>query len=98
MRFAFDAREVAGGGFTRKDLVMSGSNQGIHTVWRKDTWANVQEGNDQPISTHATKEEAVEKGRALAKSKKVEHLIHNKEDLAIHERNSYGNDPRSVPG
>jgi hypothetical protein len=79
---------------------MSGSNKGIHTVWHENenAWANVEEGREQPLSKHSTKEEAVEKGRQLAKSKSVEHLIHNKEDLAIHARNSYGNDPRNVPG
>ena len=79
---------------------MSGSNKGIHTVWRdkENTWANVEEGREQPLSRHTTKDEAVEKGRQLAKSKSVEHLIHNKEDLAIHARNSYGNDSRNVPG
>jgi hypothetical protein len=70
---------------------MSGKNRGIHTVWHDPEWANVREGDDKPLSTHKTKEEAVAVGRRVALSEKVEHLIHNK-DHSIHERNSYGHD------
>lgn len=76
---------------------MSGSNQGIHTVWHESNWANVREGQKKPLSTHATKAEAVKRGRELAREAQVEHHIHGK-DHAIHERNSYGNDPREIPG
>lgn len=76
---------------------MPGKNKGIHTVWHETNWANVKEGQKKPLSTHDTKAEAVKKGRTLAKSAKVEHFIHGK-DNAIHQRNSYGNDPRNVPG
>lgn len=46
---------------------------------------------------HRTKEEAVDAGRDLARSGKVEHIIKN-ENGQIAERNSYGNDPRDVKG
>ena len=78
---------------------MSGSNQGIHTVWheKQGLWANVREGEEEPLSTHPTKEQAVERGRALAQASKVEHHIHAKTHEIL-ERNSYGNDRRDRPG
>jgi hypothetical protein len=40
---------------------------------------------------------AVEHGRDMARNSKIEHIIRGL-DGRIHERNSYGNDPRSIPG
>jgi hypothetical protein len=65
----------------------------IHTVYKDGQWQNKEEGNNQPLSTAATKEEAQAKGRELAMASGVEHHIHN-QDGKIAERNSYGNDPR----
>ena len=48
-------------------------------------------------SVHATKAEAVKRGRELAIAAKTEHLIHNM-DGTIAERNSYGNDPYPPTG
>lgn len=66
----------------------------IHTVYNSDRqrWESKAEGRQEPLSTHRTKENAIEKAAALAKKAKSEHLIHGK-DGKIHERNSYGNDP-----
>ncbi len=69
----------------------------IHTVPREGRWANEREGDAGDISTHDTKEEAVEAGRDVARKGKVEHLIH-RQDGTIGERNSYGGDPASSPG
>lgn len=44
-----------------------------------------------------TKDQAVQAGRDLARDRQVEHVIHGT-DGRIHERNSYGNDPRDVKG
>ena len=44
-----------------------------------------------------TKEQAVEAGRAEARRRSTEHVIHN-DDGEIAERNSYGNDSASRPG
>ena len=73
------------------------ANANIHTVPRGGQWANVAEGRDDAISTHATKEEAVDAGRQRARQDQVEHLIHN-EDGTIGERNSYGPDPHPPTG
>ena len=66
----------------------------IHTVFNSDRrmWENKREGNDQPLSSHHTKENAQDRGEKIAEERKVEHFIHGK-DGKIQERNSYGNDP-----
>jgi len=65
----------------------------IHTVPNpKGGWNNKREGDPTPISHHRTKENAVERGRQIAKQDQTEHIIHNK-DGKISQRNSYGNDP-----
>jgi hypothetical protein len=45
----------------------------------------------------ATKGEAEAAGRDAARADKVEHVINNR-DGKIGPKNSYGNDPRHVPG
>jgi uncharacterized protein DUF2188 len=68
----------------------------IHTVYKDGRWVNeVEEGEE--LSSHDTKEEAQSAGRSAAQQRQTEHLIHN-QDGTISERNSYGNDPRDVPG
>jgi hypothetical protein len=68
----------------------------VHTVPRDDGWVN--EAGGQTIGgQHQTKDAAVSAGRDAARERKVEHVIH-KEDGTIGEKNSYGNDPRSIPG
>ena len=66
---------------------------GVHTVCAG--WLNKLDGKEK--SRHRTKEEAVEAGRATAMQLGVEHTIHLA-DGSIEEKNSYGNDPRDVPG
>jgi hypothetical protein len=68
----------------------------VHTVYKDGEWVNQIEGGDE-VSRHATKDEAVERGRELARQRQTEHVIHN-QDGTIAERNSYGNDPESSPG
>lgn len=69
----------------------------IHTVHRDGYWVNEVEGGERASSRHATKAEAVAKGREMAKARKTEHLIHNM-DGTIAERNSYGSDPYPPAG
>jgi hypothetical protein len=69
----------------------------IHTVWKSERWINEVEEGDEFGGPHATKDAAVEAGRARAKADKTEHVVHN-QDGTISERNSYGNDPESSPG
>jgi hypothetical protein len=69
----------------------------VETYHQGDKWHVKVEGNSQPQSTHDTKREASRAGRQLAKKRKVEHII-RKKDGTIGERESYGHDPRNVPG
>ncbi len=70
----------------------------IHTVHRDGRWCNSVEGDDAPLPDRFdTKEAALEAGRAEARRRSTEHVIHN-EDGTIGERNSYGNDPADRPG
>lgn len=64
----------------------------IHTLYRDGSWLNVVEGGDRASSRHATKEQAVARGRELARNQRTEHVVHNM-DGTIAYRNSYGGDP-----
>jgi uncharacterized protein DUF2188 len=69
----------------------------VHTVYKNGEWINELEEGDAFGGAHATKEQAVEAGRARAQQDNTEHVIHN-QDGVISERNSHGNDPASSPG
>jgi hypothetical protein len=60
-------------------------------------WARQKQGTTRAGSVHATKAEAERLGRAQAKREKTE-LIVKTGDGRIERRDSYGYDPRSVPG
>lgn len=69
----------------------------IHTVYRDGQWVNEKEGASRASTAHATKSEAVARGRQLAIAAKTEHVVHNM-DGTIAYRNSYGGDPYPPPG
>jgi len=75
---------------------MPGQDRDVHTVTLGDGWAN-KVGGTQVGGTHRTQETAIEAGRVLAMQNRSEHSIHTK-DGKIREKNSYGNDPRSIRG
>jgi hypothetical protein len=56
-----------------------------------------RQGQDEPFSSGGTKDDAVAAGREEATADQVEHIIKN-QNGRIGERNSYGNDPRHIPG
>ena len=62
-----------------------------------ERWAVKVEGEDSPRSTHDRKADAVDSGRSLAKSLAVEFVAKHQEGR-IAEKDSYGNDPRDIPG
>jgi len=62
-----------------------------------DSWAVKVEGDSSPRTSHDRKTDAVDSGRALAKSFQVEFVVKN-QDGRIAEKDTYGNDPRNVPG
>lgn len=71
----------------------------IHTIKHGDGWANRAEGNSRVSNTADTKAQAQAKGRDMAISRDVEHVVHNT-DGRIGERNTYprSRDPRSSRG
>ncbi|WIX83009.1 DUF2188 domain-containing protein [Amycolatopsis carbonis] len=69
----------------------------IETFFEGGQWKNKVEGSSRVANIHDTKEAATSKGRDMARERKVEHFIRNK-DGRIGERNTYGHDPRNIPG
>jgi len=70
----------------------------IETYYEGGSWKNKREGTDRAFGAgHSTKHEAEAAGREAAQSDRVEHVIKN-QDGQIGSKNSYGNDPRNVPG
>ena len=69
----------------------------VETYHQLGKWHVKVEGEDQPQSTHDTKRAAMGAGRELAKSRRVEHLV-RRMDGTIGVRESYGRDPRNIPG
>jgi hypothetical protein len=68
------------------------AHKNIHVILRNDGWVIRREGNDRLISTHNTKEEAIDAARKLARNAKSELVIHSR-DGRISSRDSYGSDP-----
>ena len=69
----------------------------VHTVHADGSWRNTIEGAAPLSGTYDTKADAIQAGRAEARRRQTEHVIHN-EDGTISARNSYGNDPATRPG
>lgn len=69
----------------------------VATFHKDGRWYNAVEGTDQVSEPFNTKEQAQVEGREMAIELKVEHIIKGL-DGQIQERNTYGNDPRDIPG
>src|SRR5688572_22525578 len=70
----------------------------IETYYEDGSWKNKREGTSRAFGAgYSTKHEAEAVGREAAQADKVEHVIKN-QDGQIASKNSYGNDPRNVPG
>lgn len=70
----------------------------IETYSEDGSWKNRREGSERAFGAgYGTKDEAISAGREAAQANKVEHVIKN-QDGQIAEKNSYGQDPRNVPG
>lgn len=70
---------------------------GQHVVPSGNGWSVRRAGASRASGTYATQQEAVERGRELARRQKTELYIHG-EDGRIRERNSYGSDPLPPEG
>lgn len=66
-------------------------NNEVHVVHKDGSWSIEIVGN------FATEQEAEDAGRLLARELKKELVIHAK-DGTIRKKDSYGNDPREIPG
>lgn len=69
----------------------------IETYHQDEQWHVRRQGESRRVSSHRTKDDAITAGRELAIRERAEHVIKTL-DGRIAERNSYGNDPRNVPG
>ena len=69
----------------------------VETYHSDGTWRNRIEKLEDLPGEHERKEDAVREGRDEARERKVEHIIRNL-DGTIRERNTYGHDPRDIPG
>lgn len=70
---------------------------GIETYHEDGQWKSRTQGASRAFNVGGSKAEQQAEGRAAAKSRGVEHTIKNM-DGTIGEKNSYGNDPRNIPG
>ena len=69
----------------------------IETFHEGEGWHNRVEGSPEVLSSHETKKEAEVAGRMYAMDRKVEPIIKNMNGR-IASRNTYGHDPRNIPG
>lgn len=69
-----------------------GLKKNQHVVPHKDGWAVIGENNSRRTKITATKKDAVDRAREIAKNQKTELVIHNR-DGKISDKDSYGNDP-----
>lgn len=69
-----------------------------HVTLREDgKWQVLGENNSRATAVFDTQKEASAKGRDIAINQESELIIHGK-DGKIREKNSYGNDPKSIKG
>jgi hypothetical protein len=69
----------------------------IWVVHDGDQWAVRREGDGEVISTHSTQEEAHEAARDIARNQEAELVIQGRDGKII-DKDSFGNDPRDIPG
>ena len=68
------------------------SRKGQHVVRSGDKWSVRKAGSSKVTGSFRTQDEAIAKGREIAKNQKTELYIHGV-DGRIRERSSYGSDP-----
>lgn len=68
----------------------------VHITHRvSGSWAVVGEGNSRASGLYDTQAEAIKVGREIAINNKSELVIHDRKNV-IRDKDSYGNDPRSI--
>lgn len=69
-----------------------------HVVSGDNGWSVKRQNSQRASSTHNTKQEAIERGRDLARSTSQGQLIIHRRDGKIQTEYTYGNDPERYPG
>ncbi len=69
----------------------------LHVVPQDGQWTIKEENTDVAMSSFVTQQEAWQRGKDMARERGTEALLHGS-DGQIRERNTYGNDPRDIPG
>ena len=73
------------------------SKKGQHVVPSGGKWSVRRAGASRASGTYGTQQEAVERGKDIARTQGTELYIHGR-DGRIRERNSYGRDPLPPKG
>jgi|ERR1041385_4609931 hypothetical protein len=69
------------------------AKKNVHVTHRKDkSWAVISEGDERASSLHNTQRAAIKAATPLAKARKSELVIHDRENR-IRDKDSYGNHP-----
>jgi hypothetical protein len=68
-----------------------------HIVKHPEGWAVKGAGNSRATKVTKTQQEAIDKGRGIAKNQESELFIHGRNGR-IRERDSHGNDPSKIKG
>lgn len=73
------------------------ASKGQHVVPRDRKWAVRKSGSDKVTKIFDTQEEAIVRGRKIARNQGAELYIHGR-DGRIRDRDSYGQDPHPPKG
>jgi hypothetical protein len=73
------------------------TRRNIETYFDKGRWKNKVQGSSRAAHVHATRADALQVGRDMARKRRVEHVIRNK-DGSIGEQDTERADPRSEAG
>ena len=69
----------------------------IEAYHQDGEWHVRRQGQEEPLSSHTTKDQAEQEGRRIATAEDAEFFI-KKLDGTIGEKDSHGNDPTNIPG
>lgn len=68
-----------------------------HITPHADGWAVQRSGSERPSHVFDTQQQAIDKGREISRNQGTELVIHGRNGR-IREKDSHGNDPRTVKG
>lgn len=69
----------------------------VHITKKENGWSVKTAGSEKAVKITPTQKEAIAVGKTIAQNQKSELIIHGT-DGKIREKNSYGNDPKSIKG